>query len=173
MTPTWDLFIIVFFALSIVFGIALGRQRAVVGVIASYIGLVTANVGGNALYNILGGTSANVGSIALNAGSSPFLFKVIIFGLIAILLIVKGDFLKTALTHHTGAFSMLAAGIYSFLNAGLIITALVSFLSDSQRTDILAQSSLANTIVQYQILWLVVPVLLMIVLGFKHREDKG
>ena len=171
MAPTWDLFIIIFFAFAIVFGIALGRERAIVGVIASYIGLITANVGGNALYNLVGGTSANIGSIALSAGSSPFGVKAGIFALIFILLMVKGDFLKKAVTYHTGVFSMLFAGVYSFLNAGLIITALVSFLSDAQRTEILTQSSLGNTVIQYQVWWLVLPVLMMIILGFKHQEE--
>ena len=136
MAPTWDLFIIIFFSALVVFGIALGRERAIVSVIASYIGLVTASVWGNAVYNLVGGSSASIGdSISLSTGSSPFMFKVGIFALITILLIAKGDFLKKAITHHAGIFSMVFAGIYSFLNAGLIITALVSFLSDSQRTD--------------------------------------
>ena len=171
MNPTWDLFIIIFFIIMTVFGIALGRERAIVGVIASYIGLITANVWGNAIYNLIGGSSANIGNIALNGGGSPFSFKVTIFALIVILLIAKGDFLKKAITYHTGVFSMIFAGVYSFLNAGLIITALVSFLNDAQRTDVLSQSALANTVIQYQTWWLVLPVLLMIILGFKHKEE--
>jgi len=171
MTPTWDLFIIIFFALLVVFGIALGRERAIVGVIASYIGLVVGNIWGNAIYNLVGGTSASIGEISLTAGNSPFMIKAIIFAFILILLIVKGDFLKKAITHHTGIFSMFFAAIYSFLNAGLIITAFVSFLSDAQRTELLAQSDLVNTIIQYQTWWLVLPVILMIILGFKHAEE--
>ncbi len=171
MNPTWDLFIIIFFAVLVVFGIALGRERAIVGVIASYIGLITANVWGNAAYNLIGGTSANIGDLSLTAGNSPFMIKAIIFAIIAILLIAKGDFLKKAVTYHTGMFSMMFSAIYSFLNAGLIVTALVSFLSDAQRTELLAQSELTNTIIQYQTWWLVLPVVLMIILGFKHVEE--
>ena len=172
MTPTWDLFIIIFFSLIVILGIALGRERAAVGVIASYIGLVAANVWGNAIYNILGGTSATIGeNISVTANVSPFIIKTVIFAIILVLLITKGDFLKKATTYHTGILSLLTAGIYSFLNAGIIVTALISFLSEAQRTELLLQSNLINTIVRYQTWWLVLPAILIIILGFKHTEE--
>ncbi|MDD5731408.1 MAG: hypothetical protein PHU42_00710 [Patescibacteria group bacterium] len=173
MSPTWDLFIIIFFIIAIVFGIAMGRERSMVGLIAAYIGLVVSNIGGNALYAALGGqASAQLGStISLTATTSPFFIKAGIFVLILVLLIIKGDFLKRAVTSHAGVGSIIASGLYSFLNAGIIITALVSFLSDSQRTDLLTQSSYINLIQQYQVWWMVLPVILMIILGFKEKEE--
>lgn len=173
MSPSWDLFIIIFFIISIVFGIAMGRERSMVAIIASYIGLVVSNIAGNAIYNSLGGgASAQMGNaITLTATPSPFFIKAGIFVLVLVLLIVKGDFLKRAVTSHAGVFSIIASGLYSFLSAGIIVTALVSFLSDSQRTDLLTQSSYINLIQQYQVWWMVLPVILMIVLGFKEKEE--
>ena len=173
MLPSWDLFIIIFAIISLVFGIAMGRERSMVGVIAAYMGLVVSNIGGNALYAALGGqTSAQLGNtISLTATTSPFFIKAAIFILILVLLIIKGDFLKRATTSHTGVGSIIASGLYSFLNAGIIITALVSFLSDSQRTDLLTQSKYINLIQQYQVWWMILPVVLIIVLGFKEKEE--
>lgn len=144
-----------------------------VGVIAAYIGLVVSNVWGNAVYSMIGGNaSAQVGSaISFSATASPFFIKAGIFILILVLLIIKGDFLKRALTSHAGVTSIVTSAIYSFLNAGIIITALVSFLGDSQRTDLLGQSSLINTIQQYQVWWMVLPVAIMIILGFRDKEE--
>ncbi|MBI2448291.1 hypothetical protein HYV44_01890 [Candidatus Microgenomates bacterium] len=169
MTPSWDLFVIIFFIVAVVFGVALGRERAVVGVIASYMGLVAANIGGNALYAAMGGsTTTQIGStLSITATTSPFIVKAIIFILITLLLIVKGDFLKKASTIHEGFGSIIFAAMYSFLNAGLIITAIISFLNDAQRTDLLTQSHWINEITQYQIWWMVLPIILMVLLGFK------
>jgi len=150
----------------------MGRERSMVGVIAAYIGLVVSNIAGNAIYNALGGgVGAQMGStLTLTASPSPFFIKAGIFIIVLVLLIIKGDFLKRANTSHAGFFSIIASGLYSFLNAGIIITALVSFLSDAQRTDLLTQSNYINLIQQYQVWWMVVPVLLMIALGFKEKE---
>jgi len=173
MSPTWDLFIIIFFIIAVVFGVSMGRERSMVGIIAAYMGLVVSNVWGNAVYSMMGGaTSAQVGNaISFSATASPFFIKAGIFVLILVLLIIKGDFLKRALTSHAGIGSIIASGLYSFLNAGIIVIALVSFLGDSQRTDLLTQSHFINLIQQYQVWWMVLPVVLMIILGFKEKEE--
>uniref|UniRef100_A0A7C4M2Q3 CvpA family protein n=1 Tax=candidate division CPR3 bacterium TaxID=2268181 RepID=A0A7C4M2Q3_UNCC3 len=173
MTATWDLFIIIFFIIAVIFGIAMGRERSMVGVIAAYIGLVVSNVWGNAVYNLIGGdTSAQVGNaVSFSATASPFFIKAGIFILVLVLLIVKGDFLKKAMTSHSGVSSIVISGIYSFLNAGIIVTALVSFLGDAQRTDLLTQSNLINLVQRYNVWWMVLPVALMIIMGFKDKEE--
>ena len=173
MSPTWDLFIIIFFIIAIVFGIAMGRERSMVGIIAAYMGLVVSNVWGNSIYNMMGGgVGTQMGSaLSFSATASPFFIKAAIFILVLVLLIIKGDFLKRAVTSHAGVGSILASGLYSFLNAGIIIIALVSFLGDSQRTDLLTQSHFINLIQQYQVWWMVLPVVLIVVLGFKEKEE--
>ena len=150
----------------------MGRERSMVGIIAAYMGLVVSNVAGNAIYGALGGgVGAQMGSaLTLTATPSPFFIKAGIFIIVLVLLIIKGDFLKRALTSHAGVGSIIASGLYSFLNAGIIVIALVSFLGDSQRTDLLTQSHFVNLIQQYQVWWMVLPVVLMIVLGFKEKE---
>lgn len=173
MTPSWDMFIIIFFVIAVVFGIAMGRERSMVGLVAAYMGLVVANIWGNSIYNMIGGqVGAQIGnSVTLSATTSPFFIKAGIFLIILVLLIVKGDFLKRASTSHSGVFSILTSAIYSFLNTGIIIISLVSFLGDSQRTELLNQSNLINLIQQYQVWWISLPVALMIILGFRDREE--
>lgn len=173
MSPSWDLFIIIFFIIATVFGIAMGRERSMVGIIAAYMGLVVSNIWGNAIYNLMGGgVGAQMGNaLTLTATPSPFFIKAGIFVIILVLLIIKGDFLKRALTSHVGFWSIITSGIYSFLNAGIIVIALVSFLGDAQRTDLLGQSNLINLIQQYQVWWMTLPVALMIILGFKEKEE--
>lgn len=172
--PTWDLLILVFAIVAIVFGVAMGRERSMVGVLASYIGLVVANFWGNAVYGLIGGqTSAQVGSaVAFSATASPFFIKAGIFILILVLLIIKGDFLKRAMTSHVGLNSIITSVIYSALNAGLIIMALTSFLGDSQRTSLLEQSKIINMVTQYQTWLVVLPVVMMIFLGFKDKGEE-
>lgn len=171
--PTWDLLIIIFAIVAVVFGVAMGRERSMVSVIASYIGLVVANFWGNAVYALLGGqATAQVGSaVAFSATTSPFFIKAGIFILIIVLLIIKGDFLKRAITSHAGIGSIATSAVYSALNAGLIIMALTSFLGDSQRTSLLEQSKIINMITQYQTWLVVLPVAIMIFLGFRDKDE--
>jgi len=173
MSPTWDLFIIIFFIIAVVFGVAMGRERSMVGVIAAYIGLVVANVWGNTLYNMMGGgaTGQLGNTLTFTANASPFFIKAGIFIAILVLLIVKGDFLKKAATSHAGISSLITSAVYSFLNAGIIVIALVSFMADSQRTDLLYQSNFISLIQQYQVWWFVLPVVMMVALGFKERQE--
>lgn len=173
MSPSWDLFIIIFFIIAVVFGIAMGRERSMVGIIAAYMGLVVANIWGNSIYNLIGGgVGAQVGNaVSFSATTSPFFIKATIFILVLVLLIIKGDFLKRATTSHVGVGSIFASSLYSFLNAGIIVIALISFLGDSQRTDLLTQSNLINLVQQYQVWWMTLPVVLMVILGFKEKED--
>jgi ABC-type dipeptide/oligopeptide/nickel transport system permease subunit len=89
-----------------------------------------------------------------------------------VLLIIKGDFLKRAVTSHAGVGSILASAAYSVMNAGLIIIALVSFLGDSQRTDLLSQSQIINVAMQYQTWIMVLPVVMMIILGFRDKSEQ-
>lgn len=134
ITPSWDLFISIFFIVAIMYGIALGRERAVANVIATYIALVVANVGGNFVSAYMG-QSASVGdAISVTANTSPFALKAAIFGIVIVLLIVKGDFVKRANTSHEGFGSILLAGFYSFLAAGMIVNSIMSFVGESVRT---------------------------------------
>lgn len=173
IAPSWDLFISIFFIVAIMYGIALGRERSVANVIATYIALVVANVGGNFINTYMGSSAAaNVGNaISVTANTSPFALKAGIFGIVVLLLIVKGDFVKKADTSHAGFGSILLAGFYSFLAAGMLVNSIMSFLGDSMRTELLEQSQVLNQIVSYHVGWMVVPTLLMIFLGFRKKEE--
>jgi len=172
LIPTWDLIVSLIFIVLIVYGLALGRQRILVLIVCSYIGLIIATIWGGAVYSFFtGGT--NVGdNFMLRTNASLFTVKSILFIAVTLLLVVKGEFLKTASAAHQGIFSLLISGVYSFLSAGLILTAISSFLPDAQRTTILAQSTLASLIIKYQTWWIVAPALLMIGLGFRSEKEE-
>ncbi|MFA7308947.1 MAG: hypothetical protein WC045_02630 [Patescibacteria group bacterium] len=173
LTPSWDLFISIFFIVAVVFGIALGRERAVAGIVSSFIGLVVANVGGNYLMNYMSGNqTTHIGNtLEIATNTQPFFVKTALFAVIALLLTVKGDFFKNASTAHDGFGSIILGALYSFLNAGFIINAIVTFMQDAGRTELLEQSHLISQVIQYQVWWFVLPAILMIFLGFRKKPE--
>lgn len=166
--PTWDLIITLFFLLAVGYGLILGRERVIVTLIATYVGFAVATETGNALYAIFTGQSVVSGDIWIKSNLSVFLTKTILFAAIIILLSVKGEFTATNLGG--GMKGMVLAGVYSFLNAGLIVSSLISFLMEQTRASLYAQSYLASRVVDLRNWWLLLPVVIMIAVGFFTKK---
>ena len=172
MLPTWDLIVTFVFIILIIYGLALGRERVLVLLASSYIGLVVATIWGNSMFDVLSGSSATSSGITITTNASLFAVKSIIFVVLTLLLVVKGDFFKKASTAHDGIFSLVISSLYAIGSAGLILTSLASFLPDTQRTDILTDSTLAASLINFQVWWIVLPVILIIASGFKNSNNQ-
>jgi hypothetical protein len=169
--PTWDLVITLFFILAIGYGLILGRDKVVVTLISTYIGFVVANEFGNTLYALFTGKSALGGSFWVQTNLSIFLVKTILFILLIVLLGAKGGYIASP--GNGGLKSGILTGILSFLNAGLIISSLIWFLSEASRNALFSQSHLAFLIASVRNWWLILPVIVLLIAGFltPKKED--
>jgi cell division protein FtsX len=72
-----------------------------------------------------------------------------------------------------GLKSGILTGVLSFLNAGLIISSLIWFLSETSRNALFSQSHLAYLIASVRNWWLILPVIVLLVAGFltPKKED--
>lgn len=163
--PTWDLFITLFFIMTLGYGLILGRQRIVIALISCYIAYAISEVVGGSLYNVLTGGSL-ISEIWVKSNISEFGVKGFLFFLIAVLVALKGEIGVNPGKFAEGGKGAIFTAIYSFLTAGLIIAILVSFLDPVAKQAFLQQSNLAQKIVNYYNLWFLGPVILMISLGF-------
>lgn len=163
--PTWDLFITLCFLIGMGYGLILGRSRIVVTLIASYIGFAVANEIGNALYQILTGSTLLNESIWIQSNISIFAVKTFLFAAIVVVLTMKGEFTAIPGAFATGFKGTIITALYSFLTSGLVISSIIYFLPKITQDALLTQSSLAVTVLQYRNWWLFLPVLLMVVVG--------
>jgi len=166
-SPSWNLFIIIFLAIATGYGFILQKEKAAATLISTYIALAVTSVWGESVYNLLSGNTILFNQVWLRANLNPFTVKVIIFGLFIVLLSLKGEYLST----RTGTIgSVFVLFLYSFLNAGLIVAAIISFMNEAARQSLLNQSQVANLIFKYYSWWIVLPAITLIVAGFKKRS---
>ncbi len=163
--PTWDLFITLCFLIGLGYGLILGRSRIVVTLIASYIGFAVANEIGNALHEILTGSTLLSNSIWIKSNISVFAVKTFLFAAIVVFLTMKGEFTATPGAFLSGMKGTLITALYSFLTSGLVISSIIYFLPQVTQAALLAQSSLAEKVFLYRNWWLFLPILLMVLVG--------
>jgi len=162
--PTWDLVISLFFLLAVGYGIILGINKVMAILIATYIGFVVSNEFGNAVYSFFSGQSSFGGNYWIKTNLSVFLIKTALLLILIILLGVRGGY--SINVGGKGIKMGIMTAILSFLNAGLIVSSLIWFLTNEARMALLNQSHLASYITNLRNWWLILPVILMIVLGF-------
>jgi len=166
-SPSWDLFIIIFLIIATGYGFVLQKEKATATLLSTYVALVVTTVWGESVYKIISGNAILANQAILKGNINPFTVKVFVFALFIVLLSLKGEYLSSK----TGAISStIILFLYSFLNAGLIITSIISFMDDSSRMLLLGQSNVAAMIYQYHNWWIVLPAIIIIIAGFKKRS---
>lgn len=167
MTPSWDLFITIFFIIGIAYGLMLQRERAIVTLITIYLGLVVTQVLTEPVSQFFLGEKT-INSFFINSEVSPFTIQAVLF--IGTVILVST---KTGLTGErssTGLLSPLEVFSYSILNTALIATTLISYLPDGTRNQILEQSKMASFLAQYHMYWLLLPVAVIVFFGWNRRS---
>jgi hypothetical protein len=165
-TPSWDLFIILFFVLSaLIYGMSLGRQRIIVILISIYMSLAVANYA-PVLENFL--KDRGVGDF--------FLFKVTTFlgaFLFLFFFLSRSALLKTfGGGNHDGSWWQVM--IFSILQIGLLISVTLSYLPanvTASLSDLTKQIFINDTA---KFLWIIAPILAMIIIRApKRRRNLG
>ncbi|HLC38792.1 MAG TPA: hypothetical protein VJJ80_01545 [Patescibacteria group bacterium] len=167
-SPSWDLFIIIFLAIATGYGFILQKEKAAATLISTYIALAVTSVWGEAVYNILSGNTILFNQVWFQSHLSIFTVKAIMFGAFIVLLSLKGEYLSS----RTGTVgSTILLFLYSFLNAGLIVATIISFMDEAARTNLLLQSQAAEMIFKYQNYWIALPAIILIVAGFRKKSN--
>jgi len=167
-SPSWDLFIIIFLAVATGYGFILQKEKAAATLISTYIALVVTSVWGDSVYNLLVGKTVLFNQVWFSSHLNPFSVKIIIFGLLIVLLSLKGEYISS----RTGTIgSAVLLFLFSFLNAGLIISSIISFMDEVSRTTLLTQSHVAALIFKYNSWWIALPAIILIVAGFRKKTQ--
>jgi hypothetical protein len=154
MSPSWDTFIILFFVIMTVYGLLLGRGRVFSILINTFVGYVIAGELGDFAYNYL----SRANSLSHSYQVSLFGAKVLLFATVIFVLTLNKELTGSNDDAVTSSFFTSA---YGFLSAGLILSAVFSFMGESDRMNLFSASGLAAKVYYWHVGWLIAPVLLV------------
>lgn len=166
MTPSWNLFFIVFFIVGIAYGMMLQRERTVVTLVSIYVALVLTNLLNDPISKFFVG-ERTINSFFISSQVSPFTLKAGIFVLVLVLMITKSGL--SGGSDGRGLLSPVEVFLYSFLNTALIITTIMSFLPDAASANMIQQSTMAAFLTHHHTWWLLLPFACLIFFGWNRH----
>jgi hypothetical protein len=127
---SWDLFVIVFFAVIIAYSFIIGRNQTLKIIIASYIAILASDGIGNLIERYLIGENAPVKAIDV-AGDESFLIilKIFIFVFTIVLITTRGRFAINMDKHTSSVMNIILNLTYGILSAGLITSTILIYTS--------------------------------------------
>lgn len=167
--PSWDLFLTIFFIVSIGYSFVLQRDKVVVTLLAIYAGIVIANIAGIPLQQLFSGEKTVADSIFISANASPFSVQTGVFLLTTVLVSVRSGLGRSS-SSSRGKLSSFELGLYSFLNTALILAAVFSFMDPEAQAQFAETSRIANMIISREVWWFVAPLIALVATGGLGRS---
>ena len=168
--PSWDLFLTIFFIVSIGYSFVLQRDKVVVTLLAIYAGIVIANIAGIPLQQLFSGEKTVADSIFISANASPFSVQTGVFLLTTVLVSVRSGLGSSRSSGSRGKLSTFELGLYSFLNTALILAAVFSFMDPEAQAQFAETSRIANMIISREVWWFVAPLIALVATGGLGRS---
>lgn len=160
--PSWDLFLVIFFIVSVGYSFVLQRDKVIITLLAIYAGVVMANVLGGPLQQFFIGDKALGNQLFIKANASPFTIQAAIFILTTVLVAVRSGVGRGGSRSILSTFEL---AIFSFLNSALILTAVFSFMDPAAREEFAHVSRIARVFISHQSWWVVAPLIALVATG--------
>ena len=164
--PSWDLIITLFFIVTLAYGFIMQRDKTVITLISVYVALVIVQVMAEPIQEFFAGEKTVLGQLFIKSSASPFTIKTILFAAIIALVSTKSGLSSKG----ESSISPIEIFGFSFLNAALILSSVFYFMPEATRDGYAEMSRLANFIINYHTWWIVLPVILLIITGWKKSE---
>jgi len=182
LTLSWDLFIIVFFAMVIAYSFIIGKHQSVKIIIATYIATVAVQGLGNIIERVTGDSQPILMVLGLTVDSTILAaIKLVVFVAAIIFIAVRGG-INIQYSKEAGSFlNTILTGFFGFATAGLLLSTLLTFVAGAALLDanlaqaetvspIIQQSKLMQLMIFNQDLWFALPALLLLGVGFLSSE---
>lgn len=162
--PSWDLFLVIFFIVSVGYSFVLQRDKVVVTMMAIYAGIVIANILGAPLQAFFNGDKTVADQIFIRANASPFTIQAGLFMITTILVTIRSG-LGTRSSRSSGGLSPFELALFSFLNSALILAAVFSFMPAEGQAVFAQTSKIARVFIGHASWWMVAPLIALIATG--------
>ena len=183
ITLTWDLFIIVFFAVIITYSFIIGRKEAIKIIIATYIAIVGVQGIGNVLQRVAGETATLMTTLGISMDLALFsTFKLVLFIIIIIALAIKAGITVTYDKEPGLPLNAALTGLFGFSTAGLLLSTMLTYTAGMPLLDanlpnvaslssIVQQSQLMQFMILNQDLWFSLPALALLIAGIVGNRN--
>ena len=182
ITPTWDLFIIVFFGLVITYSFIIGKHESIKVIISTYIAILAVEGMGNIIERLSGDSLPMLSMVGLSMDSTVLTaIKLVLFIALIVFIAVRGGLEIGYSKDPGGLINVVLTAVFGMATAGLLLITLFIFVADIQILDpnieniaaiapLLEKSKLMQVMILNQDLWFSLPALLLIVVGFLSNE---
>jgi hypothetical protein len=182
LTISWDLFIVVFFAIVMSYSFIIGKHQSIKIIIASYIGIITTQGIGNVWTRVLGNASSSLASVGIPFDISMIaIAKIFLFALCIILFVIRSGISIEYEKENGTVMTIVLTGLFGFSTAGLVLSTLLTYVAGSGILDatliahsviapIVKNSPLMQVMIFNQDLWFTLPAFLIIATGFVQNE---
>lgn len=181
--PSWDLFIIVFFAIVVAYSFIIGRNYTLKIIIATYIAILAADGMGNLLERYFVNGDPLIPVLADNFSAQTLvLTKVIVFVVTIVLIAIKGSFHIDLPGEKQKLVSFFMTASYGVLSAGLLIATIlvyasgVSFVEGGSTTTLMSEiyknSFLVRVMIDGYSWWFSLPALAFVASSFLAEAEE-
>jgi hypothetical protein len=180
---TWDLVVIVFFAIVVAYSFIVGKDQSVKIIISSYISIIAVQAIGNLLMMLNSQSSSMMDMLGFGLDMNIIsTVKLVLFVAMIIFLAIKGGFEMEYAKNIGGIWEPVITGAFGFATSGLLLSALLTYVAAKPLLDetlgyapllqsILQGSTFMQAMVDYQNVWFCLPAILLLVIGFV--SDRG
>lgn len=182
LSLSWDLFIVVFFAIVMSYSFIIGKHQAMKIIIASYIAIIATQGLGNVALRLVGNSEEVFTSIGIPLDMTMIaLGKIFLFAVCIIIFVIRSG-IEVSYEKEAGSIlNMVYTGLFGFSTAGLIVSTILTYAAGSGILDTaiaaqgvigpLAQdSTLMQLMILNQDIWYTLPAFLIIAMGFLHND---
>ena len=184
LTLSWDLFIVVFFALVITYSFIIGKKEAVKIILSSYVAIVAVQGLGNFTERVLGfsETQSLLGSVGLPLDTTvTSIVKLVLFITIIVFLAVRAGFHVQYGKESSMTINVALTALCGFATAGLLLATLLTFIAGAPLLDmhvtatpgleaVLKESQLMSLMIGNLDLWFALPAGVLIGAGFLSNQ---
>ncbi len=183
---SWDLFVIVFFAIVTAYSFIIGRRDTLKIIIASYVATLTADGIGNIFQKVFAQTTffTKLAAFIGYSGDTVQLtsiLKILLFIAIIVILTIFGNYEVDAPPPQHPVMNMLFHTALAFLSCGLILSTIIVFanggsliggttaISESFKA-VYEQSRFVKGLLDFHDIWFSLPGLVFIILSIVHKK---
>ena len=164
--PTWDLFLGIFIAITVLYGFMMQREKIMGALLASYMGIVLVSIWAEPIKQFFEGKKT-IANTWVASGASPSTIKIFLFLAIVAVVAAKADL---AVGRDSSLMAPIEIFAYSFIAGALIASTVFSYLPDATQSAIIAQTRLVHFLKDYRTLLLIAPILLIVFITSRRRS---
>jgi hypothetical protein len=183
---SWDLFILVFFAVVVAYSFIIGRNSTLKVITASYVAILCADGLGNLFAKYLAGSEAFLKLLKLfsigNSDQATAFFKVLVLIVLVVIIAVRGMFSYDAQDDRPISLRLAILMMLGVLSAGLMMSTMLIFVSGQSLvasvfmpsnilSEVYTQSRLVRIMIDYSNMWFFLPGLAIVLMSLFNKKS--